>query len=553
MKLLKTVFIVLLFCSSNTFAQLSSGSIAPNFTLTDIDGETHELYDYLDDGKAVLLDFFTVWCGPCQSHAPTLDAAYQTYGSNGDNSMVFLALESDNSTTDAQCNNYNGFQWSSELSYPIINTTNNTPAEFNINYYPTVYVVCPNKIITEVGQIGVSSIGSFVAANCEISIPENDLKLSNLNANFNNCTALSEPTVELKNIGSNSFTNPQIDVFLDGVFIETITWQGTISTLQTITVSLTPMAAISVGSHALKATISEDDVVNNNITTIEFSANQFTNATVEFNLVLDNYPSETTWQLLTEDLVEVYSGSGYTLANSSITESFYLELNECYTFAINDSYGDGICCSLGAGSYSLESDGVSFGGGDFGFSESVSFYIGDITSNETVSQLIDLPAGWSIFSTYMEAANPDFENVVSAISEEITIAKNYLGSAYLPEWSFNGIGAIQLGQGYQIKVKNTCSFTVAGTYLYPQLNTLNLFSGWNIISYLRLTGAPANLVFNNLNLEGAIVIVKDANGAAYLPIWDFNGIGDLNPGSGYQVKTNAACQLMYLSNLESYE
>ena len=102
-------------------------------------------------------------------------------------------------------------------------------------------------------------------------------------------------------------------------------------------------------------------------------------------------------------------------------------------------------------------------------------------------------------------------------------------------------------------MKNTCSFTVAGTYLYPQLNTLNLFSGWNIISYLRLNGAPANLVFNNLNLEGALVIVKDANGAAYLPSWDFNGIGDLNPGSGYQVKTNAVCQLTYLSNLESYE
>ena len=555
MKLLNIVLVFSLFCSTSSFAQLATGSIAPNFTLTDIDGETHELYDYLDEGKAVLLDFFAVWCGPCMSHAPILNAAYQAYGPNGDNSMMFLALESDDSTTDAniEVDTYNGFQWNSELSYPIINTTNNTPTQYNINYYPTVYVVCPNKTITEVGQIGVEAIASFVAANCELSVSENDLKLSDLNANFNSCTTLSEPTVELKNIGSNSFTNPQIDVFLDEVFIETITWQGVINTLETVTVSITPLAPISTGLHTLKATISDDDVIGNNLVTTEFSVNQFTNTSVELNLVLDNYPAETTWQLLNENLVEVYSGSGYTLANSAITESFDLEMNQCYTFTINDSYGDGICCSYGAGSYSIGSDGVSFGGGDFGSSESVSFYIGDNNSNETVSQLIDMPSGWSIFSTYMEVINPDFGHVVSSISDEITIAKNYLGSAYLPSWDFNGIGDIQLAQGYQVKIKTACSLVVNGTYLYPQLNPLNLVNGWNIISYLRLDGAPANLVFNDLTSQGAIVIVKDAAGAAYLPSWDFNGIGDLIPGKGYQVKTNAACQLIYLSNLDSYE
>lgn len=555
MKLLNIVLVFSLFCSTSSFAQLAPGAIAPNFTLTDIDGETHELYDYLDEGKAVLLDFFATWCGPCMSHAPILNAAYQAYGPNGDNSMMFLALESDDSTTDAniEVDTYNGFQWNSELSYPIINTTNNTPTQYNINYYPTVYVVCPNKTITEVGQIGVEAIASFVAANCELSVSENDLKLSDLNANFNSCTTLSEPTVELKNIGSNSFTNPQIDVFLDEVFIETITWQGVINTLETVTVSITPLAPISTGLHTLKATISDDDVLGNNLVTTEFSVNQFSNTTVELNLVLDNYPSETTWQLLNENLVEVYSGSGYTLANSAITESFDLEMNQCYTFIINDSYGDGICCSFGAGSYSIGSDGVSFGGGDFDSSESVSFYIGDNNSNETVSQLIDMPSGWSIFSTYMEVINPDFEHVVSSISEEITIAKNYLGSAYLPSWDFNGIGDIQLEQGYQVKIKHDCSLVVSGTYLHPQLNPLNLVNGWNIISYLRLDGAPANLVFNDLTSQGTIVIVKDDTGAAYLPSWDFNGIGDLIPGKGYQVKTNAACQLIYLSNLDSYE
>ena len=37
--------------------------IAPNFVVTDILGETHELYDYLGQGKYVVVDFFGTWCG----------------------------------------------------------------------------------------------------------------------------------------------------------------------------------------------------------------------------------------------------------------------------------------------------------------------------------------------------------------------------------------------------------------------------------------------------------------------------------------------------------
>ena len=43
----------------------------------------------------------------------------------------------------------------------------------------------------------------------------------------------------------------------------------------------------------------------------------------------------------------------------------------------------------------------------------------------------------------------------------------------------------------------------------PDENAINLENGWNMISYLRLNPAPANLVFQDLVEEENLVIVKN--------------------------------------------
>ena len=53
-------------------------------------------------------------------------------------------------------------------------------------------------------------------------------------------------------------------------------------------------------------------------------------------------------------------------------------------------------------------------------------------------------------------------------------------------------------------------------------------------------------------ISGSLVIVKDSEGNAYLPEWAFNGIGDMFSGKAYQIKTNEAYTLIYLSNNQDY-
>ena len=157
---------------------------------------------------------------------------------------------------------------------------------------------------------------------------------------------------------------------------------------------------------------------------------------------------------------------------------------------------------------------------------------------------IELNVGWGMFGyTCLEPQN--VIEAFSSITADIIIVKNSLGNAYLPQWSFNGIGNAQIGYGYYVKTTVISSLTFYGVYLTPEENPITILSGWNIIGYLRTTPSPLDEIFESLVASDLIVIIKDYLGAAYLPEFDFNGIGDLNPGQGYQIKTNGDCILQY--------
>jgi peroxiredoxin len=74
---------------------ITKASVAPDFTLESLDGKNVRLSDLR--GKAVLLNFWATWCGPCKIETPWFVELQNQYGSQG---LQVIGVAMDDSSKD---------------------------------------------------------------------------------------------------------------------------------------------------------------------------------------------------------------------------------------------------------------------------------------------------------------------------------------------------------------------------------------------------------------------------------------------------------------------
>lgn|SRR5208282_417508 len=90
---------------------LSQSKLAPDFSLQALDGTTVRLSDLR--GKAVLLNFWATWCGPCKIEMPWFVDLQNQYGSQG-LQIVGVAMD------DASKEDIGKFAKDMGVNYPIL-------------------------------------------------------------------------------------------------------------------------------------------------------------------------------------------------------------------------------------------------------------------------------------------------------------------------------------------------------------------------------------------------------------------------------------------------
>ena len=355
------MFIALMtfFSAQSLYAQLSNGSIAPNFTVVDLDGGTHSLYDYLDDGKTVFLDFSAIWCPPCwtyhtshalkdvyENHGPT---GYPGVNSSSTNDVMVFFIEGQGGTL-AELNGGPGSQgdWVDGTPYPIIPTYPGTNSQsiktdYNIGGWPTVYQVCPDRTLTVIGQ--AQGLYSLVASCLPPPSMNNDARSFMNSSSSSGCSEVS-PVITLQNYGLNNLTEVKIDVSVNGIFMYSTlfnqAWDNStlsnqplnLATLDMVDVSLDPITGlvnndvISIDVNTPNATI-DSDPLNNQVISFVVDLG-FDNAYWDGALSITvGGDANNSWYLkqVSNNLI---IGSGFG-GVTEVSNTLPLTYNECYT------------------------------------------------------------------------------------------------------------------------------------------------------------------------------------------------------------------------------
>ena len=380
-------------------AQIANGSLAPNFSGIDLQGNSHDLYAMLSSGKGVVIDFSTAWCGPCIAMHRThfFDVMNQNYGPEGTDEIVVLFLEADAATDLADLQgtgNYTVGDFTACTHLPILDNMQLAAGEYQVPFYPTFFVIDPSDSTTRMFSIfDHDSMLNYMVGAGIISQPVFDAGFgyecgANLTPLICDQANTYTPEFELFNFGSAPLTSLSFEIFINGAYHSTQSWTGNIASfrgeevvLPAIPIVGNPNVSVVIdqvgdgngGNDSLNWQIQRSAAITENLVTIEIQT--------------DYLGAETYWQLTDPTGNVVASGGnpwvgtvnigigfgatgpqtppGTYQSNQTYTHTVSLGSGTCYDFVITDYFGGGIRPSEGGYSVTDHLGNLLFSGAEF--------------------------------------------------------------------------------------------------------------------------------------------------------------------------------------------
>jgi hypothetical protein len=317
--------------SVTAFGQLKVGSVAPDFTLTDINGKSHHLYAYLDSGYSVIIDVSAAWCGPCWSahNSGVLDNLTTHYGPNGTTSpgkikVIFIEGESTNTTAQLHGTSsgssyatYSQGDWVTGTNYPIIDN-----ATQNSNYlyggFPSFTVICRDRLVALAtagygSAMGAESWWLAYTGTCPTYAPTSatDAKaVPYTGKEYFLCSAT--PSVTFQNYSTSNLTSATINIKSGSTVVKTQTWTGTLAPYGLATVAINSFTPTQFAPFKYEVVASGDANAANN-TSADSAFKVYNASSAQTTPWSENFESSANFSYkmaASDDYVRPFSSSG---------------------------------------------------------------------------------------------------------------------------------------------------------------------------------------------------------------------------------------------------
>jgi hypothetical protein len=217
-----------------------------------------------------------------------------------------------------------------------------------------------------------------------------DVKVKEVESIENQCSTSIAPKIKIQNYGQTALTTLPITYSINGGTPQIYNWTGNLVSFAKETVTLPAITYNLLNSNTLNVSVPADANLSDNTGSVTFAkAAVTTNTNITVKITLDQWGSESSWQLLNSSNTAVASSPIY-VDGPSVGEYPQPDINltlpfDCYKFVMNDSYGDGMDSGYGMGSYQVLANGIlipGIEGGSFGSSESRVFQVANILGLE---------------------------------------------------------------------------------------------------------------------------------------------------------------------------
>lgn len=233
-------------------------------------------------------------------------------------------------------------QWGEDIT----TTSSGTFVDRTYNYtIPAAY----NGVPVDIAEL---EIVAFVAETTQKIISGNgckptytgfvgsDVNLKAVNNISSQCMNSIGPKIQIQNISPNPLTSLAITYDINSGTPQMFNWTGNIAVMATQEIQLPNYAYTILPTNTVTVSLpSDSNAVNNNGTT-SFSKSAETTSNLTLSIQTDSWGYECSWNIKNSAGATVQSGASYG-NNSSYNIPVNLPTNDCYTFNLLDSYGDG--------------------------------------------------------------------------------------------------------------------------------------------------------------------------------------------------------------------